>query len=225
MGPDTHPPSAFDFPTLARFLSTFPFSFLRSAKLSTRVAQWIARFDHLDAQHLRTVMGELAAGNEGEQFDEKQFSQKLTLFTRVFALSPKKEMFAELIGQLKSQLDSKGKQPRLTCSLFLPFSLLLIVNKGPKLDICTEITRGILQALHEVRLSEEDKRAYGSILEPVISPLMAHIKVQIFMRIPIKLTLHCCNRIRLRYSWNKFLKMEMLIWKCKLPSCKTMPHS
>jgi hypothetical protein len=51
MGPGAPPPSAFDFPTLARFLSTFPSAFLRTEKQLVRMSQWIARFEHLDTQH------------------------------------------------------------------------------------------------------------------------------------------------------------------------------
>ena len=54
-------------------------------------------------------MRELVEGGEGDN-DEKRSSQKLLLFTRVFALCPKLDMFAQVTGELNSQLESKGNK-------------------------------------------------------------------------------------------------------------------
>jgi hypothetical protein len=85
--------------------------------------------------------------------------------------------------------------------------VLLILLVGSKLDVHIQITRCVLQALYELTLSDEDKCAYAIVLEPVVSPLISHFKVQDFMRIPIKLTLH--NRITLRHSLRQFCKVKV----------------
>lgn len=105
LGANTHLPSAFDFATLSRFLSAFPLSFLSSSKRFPRVLAWAARFEHLDQHHLRVVIREL---KDNSNVEEASFKQSLGLLSRAFAVRPDIEMFADLVRDASSELDSKG---------------------------------------------------------------------------------------------------------------------